>query len=89
MVQNSRRGAQKRNRIFISWSGANSKEFAKGLKETLEKRVFSNCDCECFVSDQDYAVATQKGSNLSQSVADTIQAMLDDGTIATLIDKWD
>lgn len=41
------------------------------------------------VSDQDYAVATQKGSNLSQSVADTIQAMLDDGTIATLIDKWD
>ena len=41
------------------------------------------------VSDQDYAVATQKGSNLSQPVADTIQAMLDDGTIATLIDKWD
>ncbi len=41
------------------------------------------------VSDQDYAVATQKRSNLSQSVADTIQAMLDDGTIATLIDKWD
>lgn len=41
------------------------------------------------VSDQDYAVATQKGSSLSQSVADTIQAMLDDGTIATLIDKWD
>ncbi len=55
MVQNSRRGAQKRNRIFISWSGANSKEFAKGLKETLEKRVFSNCDFECFVSDQDIA----------------------------------
>ena len=41
------------------------------------------------VSDQDYAVATQKGSSFSQSVADTIQAMLDDGTIATLIDKWD
>lgn len=41
------------------------------------------------VSDQDYAVATQKGSNLSQPIADTIQAMLDDGTIATLIDKWD
>ena len=40
-------------------------------------------------SDQDYAVATQKGSNLSQPVVDTIQAMLDDGTIATLIDKWD
>jgi len=41
------------------------------------------------VSNQDYAVATQKGSSLSQPVADTIQAMLDDGTIATFIDKWD
>ncbi len=41
------------------------------------------------IADQQYAVATQKGSNLSQPVAETIQAMLDDGTIATLIDKWD
>ena len=41
------------------------------------------------IADQQYAVATQKGSSLSQPVAETIQAMLDDGTIATLIDKWD
>ena len=40
-------------------------------------------------ADQDYAVATQKGSDLSQKVADAIQSMLDDGTIAGLIDKWD
>ena len=40
-------------------------------------------------ADQDYAVATQKGSDLSQKVADAIQSMLDDGTIAVLIDKWD
>ena len=38
---------------------------------------------------QDYAVATQKGSDLSQKVSDAIQSMLDDGTIAGLIDKWD
>ena len=38
---------------------------------------------------QSYAVATQKDSALSQPVADTIQQMIDDGTIASLIDKWD
>ncbi len=41
------------------------------------------------IADQEYAVATQKGSALTQPVADAIQAMLDDGTIATLVDKWD
>ena len=38
---------------------------------------------------QDYAVATQKDSDLTAPVATAIQAMLDDGTIDTLIDKWD
>lgn len=38
---------------------------------------------------QQYGVATQKGSELSASVAETIQGMLDDGTIATMTDKWD
>lgn len=37
---------------------------------------------------QDYAVATQKGSELSAKVSEAIQAMLDDGTISDLIDKW-
>lgn len=37
---------------------------------------------------QEYAVATNKDSELSDTVADTIQDMLDDGTIAALIDKW-
>ena len=40
------------------------------------------------ISEQEYGVATQKGSALSQPVADAIQAMLDDGTIAGMIDKW-
>ncbi len=41
------------------------------------------------IGGQDYGVATQKDSELSGKVADAIQAMLDDGTIANLIDKWD
>ncbi len=41
------------------------------------------------ISTQDYGAATLKGSVLSEPVAQTIQAMLDDGTIAELIDKWD
>ena len=40
------------------------------------------------ISDQLYGVATQKGSELSPRIADAIQAMLDDGTIAALIEKW-
>lgn len=40
------------------------------------------------IDTQEYGVATQKGSALSQQVADAIRAMLDDGTIATLTDKW-
>lgn len=41
------------------------------------------------LSEQHYGVATQKGSRLSQPVADAVQKLLDDGTIAALIDKWD
>ena len=37
---------------------------------------------------QEYAVATQKGSKLSKQVSSAIQEMLDDGTIADLIEKW-
>ena len=41
------------------------------------------------VDEVSYGVATQKGSALSPRVAETIQGMLDDGTIDALIDKWD
>lgn len=40
------------------------------------------------IATQQYGVATQKGSALSQPVSDAVQAMLDDGTVATLIDVW-
>lgn len=41
------------------------------------------------LSEERYGVATQKGSDLSKPVAESIQKMLDDGTIEELIDKWD
>lgn len=41
------------------------------------------------IDTQEYGVATQKGSSLSAPVAEAVQSMLDDGTIAALTDKWD
>ena len=41
------------------------------------------------ISSQQYGAATQKDSPLSQPVADAIQSMLDDGTIAAFVDVWD
>lgn len=41
------------------------------------------------IDTQEYGVATQKDSALSQPVSAAVQGMLDDGTIARLTDKWD
>lgn len=41
------------------------------------------------IAAEEYGVATQKGSALSGSMADAVQKLLDDGTVAGLIDKWD
>ena len=41
------------------------------------------------VAEQSFGIATQKDSELSAPVAEAVQAMLDDGTIAALQDKWD
>lgn len=40
-------------KIFISWSGENSKEIAKNLKDVLENFIFKDTGLECFVSDVD------------------------------------
>lgn len=40
------------------------------------------------IADQQYGVATQKDSELSSRVAEAIQGMIDDGTIAELVEKW-
>lgn len=41
----------KKNKIFISWSGKNSKDFAICLKRIIETQIFPGTDLECFVSD--------------------------------------
>lgn len=40
-------------KIFISWSGDNSKEIAVSLKNILQNSVFKDTGLECFVSDID------------------------------------
>lgn len=45
----------KQNKIFISWSGVNSKEIAREIKCVLENTVFSGKGLTCFVSDVDIA----------------------------------
>lgn len=46
---------KKKNKIFISWSGEFTKNFAINLKNVLEETVFSksDADVECFVSYDD------------------------------------
>ena len=40
------------------------------------------------IDEEDYAVATQKDSELSEKMAETVQKLLDDGTVDSLIEKW-
>lgn len=46
---------KKENKIFISWSGTFTRDFAVGLKEVLEKTIFPELDVKCFVSNVDIA----------------------------------
>lgn len=39
-------------------------------------------------SPQEYAVATQKDSDLSARISAAMQQMIDDGTVAALVEKW-
>lgn len=50
-VFNMQRKKSEHKKIFISWSGDNSKEIAKKLKTTLEKDIFGGSGLDCFVSD--------------------------------------
>lgn len=49
-----------------------------------ENRLF----LDTVIQRQEYGVATQKNSELSQKTKQAIQEMLNDGTIEALIDKW-
>ncbi len=64
----SSRSNSKKNKIFISWSGANSKEIAKALKNKLEKNVFSGTGLECFVSDEDIVSGTDWWNKINKEL---------------------
>lgn len=55
-------------------------------------RAYANEDrdfLELDIAEQEYGVATQKDAELSKPVEEAVRKFLDDGTIETLIDKWD
>lgn len=76
-------------------------DLSKALEEgTVDAVSMDGCIARAYMDDdrvildavigqEDYGVATQKDSALSKPVAVAVQNMLDDGTIAGLIDKWD
>lgn len=53
MTRQSYKSKTASRKIFISWSGDNSKRIAIELKNTLEKGIFNGTGLECFVSDVD------------------------------------
>ena len=48
-----KRDKKQYKKLFISWSGENSKAIARELKNTLENNIFEKTGLECFVSDLD------------------------------------
>lgn len=62
----------------VCMDGCIARAYMEDDREILEEKI----------GQEDYAVATQKDSELSASVAEAVQKMLDDGTIQELIDKW-
>lgn len=62
----------------VCMDGCIARAYMEDDREILEEKI----------GQEEYAVATQKGSELSASVAEAVQQMLDDGTIDGLLEKW-
>lgn len=71
---NSRRGKQ--NKIFISWSGENSKKIAIALKDILEKKIFASSDLDCFVSTIDIASGDDWWNKIQKELKQCKQGIL-------------
>lgn len=75
-------------------------ELDKALEDgSVDAACLDKCIAQTYINDdrklldtvilqQEYGVATQKGSELSEKVDKAIKEMLEDGTIDELIDKW-
>lgn len=69
-------GKGKQNKIFISWSGINSKKIAIELKETFEKKIFASTDLECFVSTIDIASGDDWWNKINKELKKCKQGIL-------------
>lgn len=79
---------------------ASYQELSQALEEgTIDAACMDGSIAQTYLNDdrsvldftidtQEYGVATQKDSALSQPVSAAIQGMIDDGTVAALTDKW-
>lgn len=77
------------------------KELSDALETgTVDVACMDGCIAQGYMNDdrmfldetlnqENYGVATQKGSELSEPMAEAVQSLLDDGTIEALVDKWD
>lgn len=72
--KNSPRGKQ--NKIFISWSGENSRQIAIGIKKILEKKIFALTDLECFVSTVDIASGDDWWNKINKELKKCKQGIL-------------
>ena len=62
----------------VCMDGCIARAYMEDDREILEDKI----------GQEEYAVATQKGSELSGQVAEAVSQMLADGTIDGLIEKW-
>ena len=66
----------KQNKIFISWSGKNSKKIAIELKEILENKIFVSTDLKCFVSTVDIAFGDDWWNKINRELKKCKQGIL-------------
>ena len=83
------------------WEGKDYQALSDALERgDVDAVCMDGCIAQAYMNDdrrylpgslatQYYGVATQKGSDLSGQVAEAIEDILADGTMDTLIDKWD
>lgn len=76
MAERKTYARKKPNKLFISWSGPNSKEFAKELKHILEDVIFDGTDLTCFVSDVDIESGTDWWKKIKGELKTSKQSIL-------------
>lgn len=63
-----RQGRNDEKKLFVSWSGDNSKQIAIELKNTLENQIFNGSHLVCFVSDDGIASGDDWWSKINKEL---------------------